>query len=681
MRAFIVRPFGIQKDIDFDEVERMLIAPALKQIGAEGGTTIDILKSGNIREDMFRRLLTADLIVADLSIHNANVFYELGVRHALRDHGTFMLRCDADKFPFDLQTDRYFIYRKDDPAASLQALVEALRRTKEEIETNAAAKDSPVFAFLPNLREQDQTLFNPVPHDFGEEVARAAAGNQAGDLALLSYEVRGFEWELRGWRTVGTVQFDLKAFIGAKDTWESVRRLEPNDLEANLRLGTIYERLGDLTRSTQALERALANKNIKREERAETYSLLARNAKTRWRNEWESAPPEERPKMALRSPYLKDSFEAYEHAFTEDINHFYSGLNALAMLTIMIELADALPDVWNELFETDQESESELATHKERRTKLSAAVEVSLDATLKRMERERSKDVWAEISYADLHYITSKRPARVAAAYGRALAGAPEFARDSVRKQLALYKDLGVLGGNLAEVVKVVGEPQASPVASSQTVSRPQARVLLFAGHMIDAPGREKPRFPPYGELVAREKIKDAVVKEMNTGAGVVCAYAGGASGGDILFQEVCAELGITTRLYLAIPAPYYVTTSVASAGSQWIERFWTIHQEHSRRNQVRVLNEAAGFEIDNLPAWLRSKHDYSIWQRNNLWMLFNALDEGWDPKTGDPNLTLIALWDGKGGDGPGGTGDLVKKVENLGARCEIIKTKELFGL
>src|SRR5215470_7586631 len=118
MRAFIIRPFGIKNDIDFDKVEEVLIGPALKRVGAEGGTTIDIVEAGNIRVDMFRRLLTADLVVADMSIHNANVFYELGIRHALRDRSTLMLRCDADKFPFDLQTDRYLLYKKEDPAAS-----------------------------------------------------------------------------------------------------------------------------------------------------------------------------------------------------------------------------------------------------------------------------------------------------------------------------------------------------------------------------------------------------------------------------------------------------------------------------------------------------------------------------------------------------------------------------------
>src|SRR5712691_13459792 len=85
LRAFIVRPFGVKSDVDFDDVERLLIGPVLDRLGITGRTTGDIVSQGNIREDMFRLLLTADLVIADLSIHNANVFYELGMRHALRD--------------------------------------------------------------------------------------------------------------------------------------------------------------------------------------------------------------------------------------------------------------------------------------------------------------------------------------------------------------------------------------------------------------------------------------------------------------------------------------------------------------------------------------------------------------------------------------------------------------------
>ena len=134
MRVFVVRPFGEKEGIDFERVERELIQPALVRLGTlgiqvVGGTTAEINRAGNIREDMFQRLLTADLVVADLSIHNANVFYELGLRHAFSDKYTFLLRSESSSYPFDLQTDRYFVYDNKDPAASLDKLVEALKQT------------------------------------------------------------------------------------------------------------------------------------------------------------------------------------------------------------------------------------------------------------------------------------------------------------------------------------------------------------------------------------------------------------------------------------------------------------------------------------------------------------------------------------------------------------------------
>src|ERR1043166_5265755 len=170
MRAFIVRPFDVKNGIDFDNVEAVLIRPALDKLGITGGTTGEIIGQGSIKGDMFQLLLTADLVIADLSIHNANVFYELGVRHSLRNLHTFMLRCKTeDKWPFDLQTDRYFVYNKDAPADSLNGLVAALRETLNSGKTN-----SPVFEWLPNLKEQDASRFLVVPSGFREEVERAS---------------------------------------------------------------------------------------------------------------------------------------------------------------------------------------------------------------------------------------------------------------------------------------------------------------------------------------------------------------------------------------------------------------------------------------------------------------------------------------------------------------------------
>src|SRR6185295_11691807 len=98
----------------------------------------------------------------------------------------------------------------------------------------------------------------------------------------------------------------------------------------NTNLGTIYQRLGDLTGSDQALQRVLTRTGLAREDRAEVRSLLGRNAKSHWTDEWRQATSlPERQRRALVSPYLDESFEAYNAAFNEDLNHFYSGLNTL----------------------------------------------------------------------------------------------------------------------------------------------------------------------------------------------------------------------------------------------------------------------------------------------------------------------------------------------------------------
>ena len=64
------------------------------------------MRAGNIRTDMFQELMLADLVVADLSIDNPNVWYELGVRHALRKRGVIQLTCRRDHAPFDVLTER-----------------------------------------------------------------------------------------------------------------------------------------------------------------------------------------------------------------------------------------------------------------------------------------------------------------------------------------------------------------------------------------------------------------------------------------------------------------------------------------------------------------------------------------------------------------------------------------------
>jgi hypothetical protein len=108
----------------------------------------------------------------------------------------------------------------------------------------------------------------------------------------------------------------------------------------------------------------------------------------------------------------------------------------------------------------------------------------------------------------------------------------------------------------------------------------------------------------------------------------------------------------------------------VQGAGPDWVRRFNKLYETLERREMAASKD---------MPRWLRERGDkYNVWQRSNLWILNNAfaLD-----KKGGINLTLIALWNGKQGDGAGGTEDMVEQAKKRAAKTIILPTEKLFGL
>ena len=117
-RAFVVMPFNQKTSarphhlvIDFHRVYNELLKRALSQAGYEVARADSERSAGDIRTDMFFELVTADLVVADVSIVNGNVFYELGVRHGVCPRGVFVIGNDSMAKPeFDIAPDRIFKY-------------------------------------------------------------------------------------------------------------------------------------------------------------------------------------------------------------------------------------------------------------------------------------------------------------------------------------------------------------------------------------------------------------------------------------------------------------------------------------------------------------------------------------------------------------------------------------------
>jgi hypothetical protein len=250
--VFIVRPFGtksitikgkdgkdISVDIDFNQINKDLIKPALERNGLQGVTTEAIAEAGNIRLDMFQMLITHDLVIADISIDNANVFYELGIRHGLRPKGTILLRFSTSgkDVPFDLKTDRYVAYDREKPADAVCQLATTISDTISAMRRFEQKPDSPVFLLLPELDAPDTAKLVVVPREFQEAVERAENDGTIGGpmLAVLGEEAKRSNWTREGSRLVGLAQRRIGSFKAALHSWEFIRRDLPEDTEANFR--------------------------------------------------------------------------------------------------------------------------------------------------------------------------------------------------------------------------------------------------------------------------------------------------------------------------------------------------------------------------------------------------------------------------------------------------------------
>jgi hypothetical protein len=687
--VFIVRPFGKKSvtvkdkdgtdtsvEVDFNHIDQSLIQAALTKNGLEGKTTEVIAEAGNIRLDMFQMLIAYDLVIADISIDNANVFYELGIRHGLRPKGTILIRfpTSGKDVPFDLKTDRYILYDRENPAAAVDLLARSIKETIQAMRSSERRADSPVFLLLPELSPSNPAKLTVVPKEFQEAAEKAEndATNGRTTLALLGEEAKRNCWAREGLRLIGRVQRRMKAFKAARESWEFIRNYLPDDVETNLQLATIYQRLGDFVAASQACRHVLDNASAERKDRADARSQLARNEKVSWVADFQGIAPEEARRLqAISDNRLIEAFQGYMAGFAEDLNDYYSGINALGLLTAIVKLAEMAPDAWAGGFAATKKAESALDDYREQLDHVRGAVRMSLENARRQGERTGKPDEWLPPSEAQYRLLTAENHAFVRNAYKTAKdAGGIGFSVESEAAQIAIFHHLGLFPENCRAALEALGMTPADLKGADQpNQPQPRDRIIVATGHRADAPDRAPPgRFPNTPECIAKAKawLREVVETEKAGTAGAISGIGGAASGTDLLFHEVCAELGIPTTVVLPIPKEDYCRESVADGGADWVERF----------NRLVAANPPIVLSDDgDLPAWAATIPSYSVFQRGNIWMMEDALLRP------NADVTLLALWNGKAGDGPGGTADMVKLAEAHGAKVCVENTDELFGL
>jgi tetratricopeptide (TPR) repeat protein len=168
INCFVVIGFGTKTDyangrvLNLDRTYTKLIKPALDRVGVHCFRAIDVNRAGGIDEIMYHWLYEADMVVADLSTLNANVFYELGVRHAQKPNTTLVIAESEmmSRIPFDLSHTVIHAYEhlgEDISDEETERFVDHLASTVQAILDNPIDRDSPVYTHLRGMTPPEYT--------------------------------------------------------------------------------------------------------------------------------------------------------------------------------------------------------------------------------------------------------------------------------------------------------------------------------------------------------------------------------------------------------------------------------------------------------------------------------------------------------------------------------------------
>jgi hypothetical protein len=165
--CFVIMPFGEKKDfdgedIDFDDIYRFFFKKAVEDLGIECVRCDEIEEAGSIHEKMFEHIYHADIVVVDITTSNANVYYELGIRHALAKGVTVLIRRKGTTIPFNIQGLQVVEYDQ----AKFSSIEQAKARIHQIVKNGLVRKynDSPVHGVLdlniePEGKPIEETLF------------------------------------------------------------------------------------------------------------------------------------------------------------------------------------------------------------------------------------------------------------------------------------------------------------------------------------------------------------------------------------------------------------------------------------------------------------------------------------------------------------------------------------------
>jgi len=334
--CFVLMPFGKKpaaegRLVDFDAVYDQLIRPAIVAAGLEPLRADEEMTGGVIHKPMYERLILCEYAIADLTTANANVFYELGLRHAIRPASTVLLFAQGlGQLPFDvapLRAAPYQLGTDGKPSANpkdLQLLITKLQDARKMM------TDSPVFQLVegfPEIKRLKTDVFRDrVQYSAGLRQKLTQARREGLDA------VRAVEHELGAVHDAEAgVVIDLFLSYRAVKGWEDMIALVQKMSAPLAATVLVQEQLGlALNRAGRGVEaeRVLLDLLANRGPSSETYGILGRVYKDRWEAALQLG------EKALARGLLAQAIEAYLKGFEADWRDAYPGVNAVTLMEI-----------------------------------------------------------------------------------------------------------------------------------------------------------------------------------------------------------------------------------------------------------------------------------------------------------------------------------------------------------
>jgi 3',5'-cyclic AMP phosphodiesterase CpdA/tetratricopeptide (TPR) repeat protein len=263
-KLFVIMPFGIHSDvsdpdrspINFDAVYETVIKPAGLAADFSVLRIDEVATPGRISDQYLQELFTADVVVADVSVPNPNVFYELGIRQAMGTGPTVLIADRPHNLPFDIREQRVLFYNLTAPTQLLQARANLSRVLREATESTGK---NPIQRFLYSIGAstnpaEDKAAFD---QDFRGRIERARNANQL--IAVWSWAQQYKSLPAFTLTFLANRLADEKEWAIAKDVIRLALKVRPTDFELHRYHGWYLRNLGEAyyTEAEAAFRKAL----------------------------------------------------------------------------------------------------------------------------------------------------------------------------------------------------------------------------------------------------------------------------------------------------------------------------------------------------------------------------------------------------------------------------------------